>query len=60
MEHEEDTAYDLVKVGGGAAAFAAATKANGLGKTALKRTPDRRHVRQRGLHADQDPSDDGG
>ena len=27
--------YDLVIVGGGAAAFAAATKANDLGKTAL-------------------------
>ena len=27
--------YDLVIIGGGAAAFAAATKANGLGRTAL-------------------------
>ena len=35
MTNENHGSYDLVIVGGGAAAFSAATKANDLGKTVI-------------------------
>ena len=35
MSTNEGNSFDIVVVGGGAAAFAAATKANDLGKTVL-------------------------
>ncbi|MCH7802268.1 MAG: FAD-dependent oxidoreductase, partial [Chloroflexi bacterium] len=35
MNNQQQTDYDLIVIGGGAAAFAAATKANDLGKTTL-------------------------
>lgn len=39
MTNKNHGSYDLVIIGGGAAGFAAATKADGLGKTALVRQP---------------------